>query len=303
MPATAQQKFLLLFSKRSAFFPVMQPRPRSFPTIAVLAAALLLAAPRLAAQEKDIAYGTDPAQRLDFYPAPGKGPHFLVVFLHGGGWTGGQKGVGRIIASALNPAGYSVASVEYRKVPQTDIAGVMTDVARATAWLLRQPGRFGIDPSKYAVMGHSAGASMAALLGTDQAYLRQAGADPAHLAAVVVLDTVADVQANVTHFPSPHRQAVFGGDAAAWARYSPDAHVKEMRAHPRFCIVREDTNPRFVEQNSLFEAALKKQGEAVESVTAQGLTHGQLVRDFADTRLPMAGFTTGCLGRGFSRPS
>jgi acetyl esterase/lipase len=259
----------------------------------------LTLAQQAAAVDKDIAYGQDPAQVLDFYPAPGVGRHRLVVFLHGGGWTGGPKGVGRIVARPLNAAGYSVASVDYRKVPQTDIAGALGDAARASAWLLGNSSRFGIDPSRFAIMGHSSGASMTALLGTDQSYLTAAGVDPSRLAAIVVLDGVADVKVNVTHFPGRHRLMVYGSDGKTWARYSPDTYLKDMRAHPRFCIVREDTNPRFVEQGGLFIAALKKNGDAVESVMASGLSHGELVRQFDDAQKPMAGFTLGCLGRAF----
>jgi acetyl esterase/lipase len=260
---------------------------------------LLLPCGAAGARQLDIPYGSDPAQTLDFYPGQGPGPHRLIVFFHGGGWTGGQKGVGRIIGYALNPAGYSVASVEYRLIPRTDIAGAMGDAAHAIAFLIAHAKEFDIDPAHFAVMGHSSGATMAALLGTDQSYLKQAGVDPHLLAAVVVLDGVFDLQANVEHFPSRQREQVFGTTEQGWRRFSPIVRMHEMQAHPRFCVAHEDSNPRFVEQEALFEAALKKQGEAVETVTAHGLTHGQLVREFDDQRQPMAGFAMACLKRAF----
>ena len=136
---------------------------------------------------------------------------------------------------------------------------------------------------------------MVALLGTDSSYLRHAGVDPAGLRAVVTLDGVFDVKANLTHYPSEKREKVFGDDPAAWARVSPVDLIAGMTTHPRFCLVHEDRVPRFIEQEGLFEAALKKHGETVQAVVAPGLSHVQLVKKFADASEPMASFTLGCL--------
>ncbi len=269
--------------------------------ICALAACLPVAsgaAPRgMMNQTTDIAYGPDPAEKLDFYPASGPGPHRLVLFLHGGGWVGGnQHPGGRRLAATLNQAGYSLASVGYRLVPETDVGGAVTDAAQAAAYLLGHAAQFGLDPDHFAVMGHSSGAHMAALLGTDQTYLRRAGVDPAKLTTVIALDGVFDVVANVTHYPTETRREVFGTDPALWHRYSPVDHVGEMRAHPEFCLLNENTNPRFVEQEHLFEAVLRSHGEAVRTEVAPGLKHAQLMSLF-DTDQPMAMFTLACLNK------
>ncbi len=248
-------------------------------------------------QTTSISYGPSPAQQLDFYPAPGTRPHRLVLFLHGGSWTGGnQHPGGRRLAATLNQAGYSLASVGYRLVPETDVGGAVTDAAQAAAYLLGHADQFGLDPNRFAVMGHSSGAHMAALLGTDQSYLRRAGVDPAKLYTVIALDGVFDVAVNVTHFPSETRREVFGSDPALWHRYSPVDHVKEMGAHPEFCLLNEDTNPRFVEQEHLFETVLRSHGEKVRTEVAPGLKHAQLMSLF-ETDQPMAMFTLACLNQ------
>ncbi len=240
-------------------------------------------------------YGTDPAQTLDlFHPASSR-PARLVVFVHGGGWVGGHKSAGRKIAPPLVAQGYAVASTGYRLFPQASAAGEVQDAANAIGYLLHNAQRFGLDPGGFAVIGHSSGAHMVALLGTDGSYLRRAGVDPAKLRTVITLDGVFDVRANITHYPKPREDAVFGTDPAAWARVSPVDLIAGMTMHPRFCLVHEDTVPRFIEQEGLFEAALKKHGEAVQAVVAPGLSHAQLVGEFADAAQPMAAFALGCL--------
>ena len=262
---------------------------------------LLIAVPACAQRneggtvDRNVPYGTDPAQVLDLYHPAAPGPARLVVFVHGGGWVGGQKGAGRRIAPPLVAAGYAVASIGYRLYPQATPAGEVADAADAIAYLLHNAQRFGIDPGGFSIIGHSSGAHMVALLGTDASYLRHAGVDPAKLRAVITLDGVFDVGANLTHYPKERESRIFGTDPAGWARVSPIDLLGGMTTHPRFCLVHEDRVSRFIEQESLFEAALKKHGETVQSVVAPGLSHAQLVQDFADPAQPMGAFALGCL--------
>jgi acetyl esterase/lipase len=264
---------------------------------ATLAATAAPRGNRMADDSVEIAYGPDPAQMLDLYRAGGPGPHRLVLFVHGGGWVAGnQHPGGRRLAATLNRAGYTLASVGYRLVPHTDVAGSVSDVARAAAFLLRDAASYGIDPAHFALMGHSSGAHLVALLGTDQSYLRNAGVDPAKLETVITLDGVFDVPANITHYPTETRKEVFGADPAVWTRYSPVSHLDGMQSHPEFCLMHEDTNPRFVEQEQLFETALRQHGEKVEAATAPGLKHAELMKLF-DSNEPMAMFTLNCLAK------
>ncbi len=257
---------------------------------------LVVCAPAFAQTvDRDISYGSDPLQQIDLYHAPVTGPAKLVVFVHGGGWIGGNKRAARQIAPALVQQGYAVASIGYRSYPQVPLTGMLQDTANGIAYLLHHAARFGIDPSRFAIIGHSSGAHMVAVLGTDAGYFARAGVDPHTLAAVVPLDGVFDIGAEMRDYPQAQREGVFGADPAAWKLVSPVDLLGSMTAHPRFCLVHEDTNARFVEQEELFEAALKKRGEPVRVVTAHGLTHGDLVTRFADPAEPMLGFTLGCL--------
>jgi arylformamidase len=253
------------------------------------------AQPPLPAQAA-IAYGADPAQTLDLRTPAKPGPHRLVVFLHGGGWTAGTKAVGGRIAPPLLQAGYAVASVEYRKVPQTGPAGALSDAAHAVAYLLAHARQYDLYPDRFALLGHSSGAHMVALLATDPAYLRNAGVDPAHLAAAITLDGVFNVTANLTNYPSEQRFAAFGNDPVTWKHYSPTDLLATSGMHPQFCVLHEDRNQRFVEQAGLFEAALRRANTPFSSTIVHGYKHGQLAQQFADPNTPMAPFVLGCLG-------
>lgn len=246
--------------------------------------------------EHNIPYGPDPAQMLDFYrPENTHGAARLVVFLHGGGWVHGNKGVGHNIAPPIVRQGYAFASIGYRLAPQAPPATGVQDAAQGIAYLLNNAGRFGIDPSRFAIIGHSSGAHMVALLGTDAGYMRRAGIDPNKLAAVITLDGVFDVAANLEHFPNETKEEVFGHDPAAWKAVSPVDLLATTTIHPLFCLIHEDRNRRFVEQEAIFEHALRQRGAAVRGLVASGYTHGELVKEFANPQAPMAEFALGCL--------
>jgi len=256
--------------------------------------AALLVAPTARAQQT-LAYGAAPDMQLDLYQPAGSGPFRLVVFIHGGGWTSGNKATGEHVAPSLVSAGYAVASIDYRKVPEITPQGQIGDTAAAIAYLLHNAAKLRLSPTGIALLGHSSGGHVVTLLGTDQTYLSRAGVDPHVVKAVIALDGVYDVTANVTHFPSATRLEVFGADHTAWRALSPTENLSQMQAHPAFCLLHEDTDRRFIEQAGLFETALSSHGETLRTALAPGLHHPQLVNRFGDPDLPMLPFTLDCL--------
>jgi acetyl esterase/lipase len=120
----------------------------------------------------DRAYGSDPRQRLDVYvpkkTLPAAMP--LVVFWHGGSWSSGDKAGYRFVGSALAELGVVTVAANYRCYPQVKLAGFMDDAARAVSWAAAHASEFGADPGRLYLMGHSAGAHIAALLSLDPRY-------------------------------------------------------------------------------------------------------------------------------------
>lgn len=118
----------------------------------------------------DVAYaGQSPAQRLDVYiPSVGAARHPLVVIIHGGGWTTGDKR-GELPSAAVPgflAQGFVVASVNYRLAGEAVFPAQLLDVKAAIRYLRANATRFQVDPERIGVIGESAGAHLAALLGT-----------------------------------------------------------------------------------------------------------------------------------------
>jgi acetyl esterase/lipase len=134
-------------------------------------------------------FGEDPRQRLDIYrpPASGAGVNPVIVFWYGGGWTNGSRQDYRFVGVALAQLGYVTVLPDYRLYPQVRFPQFLADGALAVAWVQRHAAEYGADPQRIVLMGHSAGAHMAAMLALDERYLRQAGVDPKRIIGLIGL--------------------------------------------------------------------------------------------------------------------
>ncbi|WCT72036.1 alpha/beta hydrolase [Sphingomonas naphthae] len=228
-----------------------------------------------------IGYGADPKQTLEFHPAPaGKPKPPLVIFIHGGGWRRGDLATGTGAKPDFFTArGYAFATINYRLVPQVTVADEARDVAAAVARLRRDAARLGFDPDRIALIGHSAGAHLAALVGTEPAYLKAAGVPISAIRAVSLLDGAAyDVPRQMeTGRPILRRLygKAFGDDEATQAALSPTRHAAAPNAGAFLihCLSqRSDSCP----QAEALATALGKAGTAAKVVPVDGTTHRQL---------------------------
>ena len=138
----------------------------------------------------DIAYGEGPRRRLDVYrpkalPADGDAP--VVVFIYGGSWREGSKADYRFVADALTSHGIVAVIADYRVFPEVSYPGFVEDTAEAVAWTFREIGRYGGDPKRIFVTGHSAGAYNAAMVAFDPRWLAPYGLAPKQLRGFVGL--------------------------------------------------------------------------------------------------------------------
>lgn len=125
----------------------------------------------------DVPFGEGPRRRLDLYaPArPASGAALpVIVFFYGGSWqTGDRSGYG-FAGRALAAQGFLVAIPDYRLVPEVHYPAFIEDGAAAVRWVRAHAARFGGDPDRIVLAGHSAGAYNAAMLSVDPRWL---GAD------------------------------------------------------------------------------------------------------------------------------
>jgi acetyl esterase/lipase len=194
---------------------------------------------------RDVRYTTTPGveanlQSLDIYAPPDAKASPVVVYLHGGYWMAGDKRTVGRLPEFFCGAGYVFVSVNYRLAPEARHPAHIQDVAAAVAWVHDYIGEHGGGRAQIFLTGHSAGAHLAALLGTDAKRLGEAGKPLSILRAVIPLDSGAmdlnAVAANDRRSDSPYRSA-FGNDPAAWTDASPIAHVASSKGLPPFQIV------------------------------------------------------------------
>lgn len=256
--------------------------------------------------------GGDPLQALDLYQPPDAGcePVPLVVWVHGGGWTIGDKANGmRSKVPLWHDAGWAVASLNYRLTDLTDPDGERLlapahneDVAAAVGWLVEHATELGIDPSRLALLGHSAGAGIAAALASDPTYLGAVGLEPDDLTCVAALDTEGFDIELVVDGGAPTQtnlyQLVFGEDRRRWDELSPVTHLGEA-AVPDLFLVRRGEPGRRAQVDAFAEAA-EAADATVTVVDLPGFTHPDVsgrIGDPADDVLTPAlqAFLTGCL--------
>ena len=120
-----------------------------------------------------IAYGDLPRQKLDVYVprVEGAGPLPVVVFFYGGAWQGGERGQYLFMAEALASRGFVVVVPDYRVYPQARYPAFVEDGARAVGWVAGNIGNHRGDPKRLVLMGHSAGAHIAAMLAYNRRFL------------------------------------------------------------------------------------------------------------------------------------
>jgi len=126
----------------------------------------------------DIPYAEGGRRRLDVYRAGQASRAPVIVFFYGGSWQSGAKEIYRFLAVALTARGYVVVIPDYRVYPDVRFPDFLGDGASALRWTHERVHEFGGDPERIFVMGHSAGAYIAAMLALDGSWLRSVGLDP-----------------------------------------------------------------------------------------------------------------------------
>ena len=142
------------------------------------AALNLIAATRGVVIARSIPYATGARRTLDIYRPQDAKTAPVIVFFYGGSWQSGNKSIYKFVGSALARRGYVVVVPDYRVYPEVIYPAFLEDGALAVRWTKDNATRFGADPNMLFVMGHSAGAYMAAMLALDSRWLGRAGLSP-----------------------------------------------------------------------------------------------------------------------------
>ncbi|GHA68531.1 alpha/beta hydrolase [Cognatilysobacter bugurensis] len=163
----------------------------------------------LAPPESSVTYAPDLGLALDVYRPDNAGsePTPVVVFFYGGNWQRGDRVQYRFVGRQLARHGVLTIVADYRTWPRAGFPAFIEDGAKAVAWARANAARFGGDPTRLHVAGHSAGAQIAALIATDARYLAPHGLTPGALAGAIGLAGPYDFEITGQYVP------IFGAPA------------------------------------------------------------------------------------------
>lgn len=234
-----------------------------------------------------------PRQHLDLYLPRQTGTAPLLLWIHGGGWSFGDKQNERALALRFAERGVAVAAMNYRlsdgrwASPDAEASDFIhpthvEDVASAFAWLTKHAEEFGLHPRALFVGGHSAGGHLAALLASDPRYMQAHGLKVQAIAGVVAIGGAYDIpdyhRALIASDPAlgkAHIEAVFGTDPAVWQAASPTAYLDRSQV-PMLIVVEEQAGfQRYAERMRL--AAERAGRSNVVLYQAQARTHSNIL--------------------------
>jgi len=205
--------------------------------------------------------------KLDIYYPKGTKEFATIVWFHGGGLTGGSR-----YFPALKDQGIALVAVSYRLAPKVQAPAYIEDGAAAVAWVLENIGRYGGDPKKVFVAGHSAGAYLASMIAMDAQWLKAHNVSNRSLAGLIA------VSGQMTTHLAVKKQR---GDKGPELRPIIDAYGPLYHASkdlPPICLIvggREIEFKSRVEENQLMAVTLRNLGHKhVEFYEMAGLDHG-----------------------------
>jgi acetyl esterase/lipase len=242
---------------------------------------LLLATPAMAVEPKvgrDIPYAEPKNERqmLNVYAPPNAKNLPVLFWIHGGGWQRGDKSEVDHKPQAFVDRGYVFVATNYRFVPKVTIKEMAADVASALHWVHDHIDEYGGDPKTIVVAGHSAGAQLAALVSTDERYLKREGLPLSLIKACVPVDgDTYDVPLQIDTVEQRRK------DIYAWKFGAPDeqkdlspvTHVTKGKDIPPVLILHVADHPETKMQSLRLAKALNDAGYSAKTYGEEGTDH------------------------------
>jgi acetyl esterase/lipase len=271
------------FSRRWLYLPALLVLPL------LLGLANEYATARPSRRTQNVAYvpASDPTfdterHRLDIYTPKNKAaaPYPVVVFIHGGSWNSGNKNFYSFIGRRLAKQGVVAVVINYRLAPAVQVPQMADDCARAVAWTAQHIAEYGGDPQRLFLMGHSAGAGLAALLAADNRLLARHGWSQNPVKGVLLddpagLDMYDYLQKQ--EYPGDAQYLVpFGKDPAVWREVSAMYHVT-AQTPPMRLFIGGETYPSISSSSRKFVSKLQGLGQQPELTVLPGKKHAPMV--------------------------
>ena len=243
--------------------------------------------------KKDIPYVQPVTERqvLDIY-APADAKELPVIFwIHGGGWQAGDKSEVKHKPQAFVNKGLVFVSTNYQLLPSVTMETIITDVAKSLHWVHSNIREHGGDPNRIFVMGHSAGAQLAALICTDDRYLKAERLNFSILRGCVPVDgdtydipaiiTTAETRRTVHKLPQQkfgHREK-FGNTSEKHLDFSAVSHITKEKGIPPFLILYVNDHPDTNAQAQRLGSVLVEAGVTTKLVGGKQTNHSKINDD------------------------
>ncbi len=230
---------------------------------------------------------------LDIYTADGSagGKRPVMFWIHGGGWQAGDKSDVELKPKVLVERGFVFVSTNYRLFPSVTMDVLIGDVAKSLGWVHRNIAKYGGDPERIFVGGHSAGAQLAALICIDERWIKSEGVSLKSLKGCVPVDgDTYDIPKII--MTAEHRQALYGGkmptsghrqkfgnDPDKHIDLSAVTHVAKGKDILPFLILFFPGNPDTNAQARRLESVLKESGIPATAFGKSDSNHSRLNND------------------------
>ncbi len=240
--------------------------------------------------KRDIPYA-EPAnerQTLDVYAPPNAKSLPVVFWIHGGGWQGGDKLSAHAKPKAFVDKGYVFVSTNYRLLPNVDMEAIVRDVAKSFRWVHDHIADYGGDPKRVIVTGHSAGAQLAALICTDDRYLKAEGLSLASIKGCIPVDGDTYDVPLMIETGAARRKALgqpnpkfghfekFGSDPVKHRSFSAVNHVARDKSIPPFLLLFVGDHPDTSAQAKRLTSVLEQSGISAKLFGAKDTEHSKI---------------------------
>jgi arylformamidase len=243
----------------------------------------------LLAHQLDIAYGREPGEVLDIFPARAPGAP-IAVYIHGGYWRLSSKEACHFFAETFVGAGAAYVSVEYDRAPAVTIDEIVRQCREAVAWVHAHAAEFNGDPASLHVMGHSVGGHLTGMVAcTDWADAFAIGDDPVR--SLAVTSGLYDLEPVRLCFANDWAML----DKEGAVRNSPILHIPQGQ-RPAVIGWGVDETAEFCRQSQDYAVALQARGWPVRTFAVEGRHHFNVAHVLADPQHPMTRAVLGNMG-------
>ena len=204
--------------------------------------------------------------KLDIYYPKNSQGYNTIVWFHGGGLRAGNKS----IPETLMESGIAVVAVNYRLYPKVKCPAYIDDAAAAVAWVFHNIKKYGGNPKKIFVSGHSAGGYLTSMIGLDKSYLKNYNIDANSIAALIPFSGH-----TITHFTVREERGIIGTQVVV-DEFAPIYHIRKDA--PPLVIITGDRKMemlgRYEENAYMYRMMLVNGHENTELYELDGFNHG-----------------------------